>query len=559
MISNRLAKALYFFLCSIALVGATHAADVRNLTTNDIQAASKTLGLNFSEREQEQMLNRLEGQLENIAAQRRFPLSHALQPAFVFDPRPPGFRMPEGIEPFRWTPATGLAKPANEEDLAFATVGELAALLRARVVTSAELTKLSLARLKRYGPNLRCVATLSETRALAAAQRADEEIASGQWRGPLHGVPCGVKDLLDMAGLPSGWGVSIYTNRLATTDATVVRKLEEAGAVIVAKFSLGELAMGDVWHGGMTRNPWDLKRGSSGSSAGSSSAVAAGLVPFAIGSETLGSIVSPAMTCGITGLRPTFGRVSRAGAMTLSFTMDKIGVLARSVEDTALVLDSIRGPDATDRSVIAAPFNYPSREKLKSLRIGFLESDFQKDYGQKTNDQAALEALRRAGFELRPVALPPISGRPFRTVIDVEAAAFFDDLTRSNDDDKLVQQGNGSWPNTFRAARFVSAVDYLQANRLRSQLMAEMDELFRNVDVLVAPSWNGNQLNFSNLTGHPSVVVPNGDAAIGPAGFCFLAGLFREGDALAVASAFQAATDWHRRRPDLQKVEALAE
>jgi Asp-tRNA(Asn)/Glu-tRNA(Gln) amidotransferase A subunit family amidase len=534
----------------LALAAMAVAGAAERIGTNDLAGAAKAAALEFTAEELSSMLRPVQGHVASAEALHAQELPNALQPAFYFDPRPARFRMPENLggHPVANLPS---ASRLEGEDLAFATILELAALLRSKAVTSEQLTRLSLDRLKRHGARLRALVQLTEERALAEARRADQEIQAGQWRGPLHGVPYAVKDLLDVAGTPRGWGVTLYTNEIAAADASVVARLERAGAVLVAKLSLGELAMGDVWHAGKTLNPWNPEKGSSGSSAGPASAVAAGLVPFAIGSETHGSIVSPAMTCGVTGLRPTFGRVSRAGAMTLSWSMDKIGVLARAAEDAWLVLDAIRGTDGQDRAVVDAPLNYPSRPALARLRIGYLDQDFSREYAQKTSDLAALEELRSAGFELRPVRLPEISRQALEAIVEVEAAAFFDELTRSNRDDQLAQQEVWSWPNTFRAARFVSAVDYLQANRLRSVLIEKMHELFQEVDLVLAPSWAGSQLYFSNLTGHPAVLVPNGDPAQGPAGFCILAGLYREGDALALAAAFQRRTGWHKRRPDL--------
>ena len=521
-----------------------------SLTTDDVRGAARVAGVEFTGPESQQMLRRLENHLGTLAELRKQAFPNSLAPALIFDPRPAGFQMPEAAS-FRWEPKEA-RKPAHPGDLAFCTVAQLAWLLRSGEATSLELTQLALDRLKEYGPGLRCVVALTEERALAEARAADAEIRAGQWRGPLHGIPYGVKDLLDVAGVPSTWGVSLYTNQIAAADATVVRKLKDAGAVLVAKFSLGELAMGDVWFGGLTRNPWKPESGSSGSSAGSASAVAAGLVPFAIGSETLGSIVSPSTVCGVTGLRPTYGRVSRAGAMTLSYSLDKIGPMARSAEDCLLVLDAMRGADALDRSVVEAPLGWP--KDWKTLRVGFLEGDFQRDYPNQTNDLAALQVLRSLGVSLQPVALPQHPKGALYALLNAEAASSFDELTRANQDDTLVQQADGSWPNVFRAARFMTAIDYLQANRVRTGLMHDMDAIFQKIDVLVAPAWRGNQLLYSNMTGHPSVVVPNGKMGqTHPPSLCFLAGLYRENDAAALAQAFQDATDWDEQHPDLTK------
>jgi Asp-tRNA(Asn)/Glu-tRNA(Gln) amidotransferase A subunit family amidase len=320
--------------------------------------------------------------------------------------------------------------------------------------------------------------------------------------------------------------------------------------VLVAKTSLGELAMGEVWHGGKTRNPWNPEAGSSGSSAGSGAAVAAGLVPFALGSETLGSIVSPATVCGTTGLRPTFGRVSRAGAMVLCWSLDKIGPMARTAEDCALVLDAIRGADPADPSTRDAAFRFT--KKKRNLRVGIVKADFAAGNGNHANDLATLATLRELGFELRELEWPQIPPQPLMLTLEAEAAAAFDELTRSNQDDELVQQTASSWPNSFRSARFIPAVEYLQSMRLRARLVEEMARLFTEVDVIVAPSWSGNQLLYTNMSGHPCVVVPNGDKTGGnPASICFIGRLFGEADAVQVAAAYQRGTKFHLQRPPL--------
>lgn len=536
----------------LSFIGQNPLSAAEPLTTSTLAAAGQVSGLEFSEAELEMMLRGAQDRLMGLKLLRERELPNSLLPALIFDPRPSGFAMPKPGPRLVWQPDRRLQLPRNREDLAFLSLGELASLLRARQLSSEDLTRFSLERLKRYGDVLHCVVTLTEQRALAAAQQADREIRQGHWRGPLHGIPYGVKDLLDVAGFPSTWGVSLHTNQIAKTDATVVKKLDSAGAVLVAKLSLGELAMGDVWFGGKTRNPWRPQEGSSGSSAGSASAVAAGLIPFAIGSETLGSIVSPATVCGLSGIRPTFGRVSRTGAMMLCFSLDKLGPLARSVEDSALVLDVIRGADPLDRSTIEAPLSRPRKAGLGSLRVGILEADFGKPYANRTNDLRSLEVLRSLGWTLIPVSLPDHPQGALHALLSAEAAMSFDDLTRSNLDDQLVQQSRSSWPNVFREARLITAVDYLQGTRVRAQLMDDFQRLFRQVDVLVAPTWQGRQLLYANMTGHPCVVVPNGDLTqANRPSFCFLSGLFREGNAIAVAAAYQAATSWHRAIPNL--------
>ncbi|MEZ0277544.1 MAG: amidase [Roseimicrobium sp.] len=520
------------------------------ISTETIGAAEKVLGLEFSEDEREMMIGALRRRLRTYEVLRQESFPNELAPAFLFNPLPAGFHIEREEKPPVWEPGDTLLRPENDEDLAFATVAELAALIRSRQISSEELTRFHLDRLKKFGSRLHCVVTLTEELAITQAKRADAELREGKWRGPLHGIPYAAKDLLDTKGITTTWGVSLHINRIPAADATVIRKLEEAGAVLVAKASLGELAMGDVWHGGLTRNPWDPETGSSGSSAGSAAAVAAGLVPFAIGSETLGSIVSPSNVCGTTGLRPSFGRVSRAGAMTLCWSMDKIGPLARSAEDCALVLNAIRGADAADPTAVDAAFRFT--EKKKQLRVGIVRKDFEGNAENQANNLATLETLRALGFELREVEWPSLPAAPLRLIIDAEAAAAFDELTRSNQDDQLVQQDTSSWPNSFRSARFIPAVEYIQAMRLRTRLVQEMAALFAEVDVIVAPCWRGNQLLYTNMSGHPCVVVPNGDKSGGAqASICFIGRLYGEADAVQLAGAYQAVTNFHRQRPKL--------
>ncbi|MEO1653205.1 MAG: amidase, partial [Bacteroidota bacterium] len=405
--------------------------------------------------------------------------------------------------------------------------------------------------LREYDPQLHCVIQLTEELALQQARQADQEIQAGKYRGPLHGIPYGVKDLLATKHYNTTWGAQPYKAQYIDEDAAVVKKMREAGAVLVAKLTLGALAMGDVWYGGKTRNPWNLDQGSSGSSAGSASAVSAGLLPFAIGTETLGSIVSPSTRCGTTGLRPTFGRVSRTQAMALSWTMDKIGPICRSVEDCALVFRYLHGPDGQDLRVVDVPFHYDAQMDPKKLKIAYVKDAFEGDYGFKKQDQAVLDKFREMGVELVPIELPQLPEISF--ILMVEAAAAFDQLTLTNQDDELVRQYKNAWPNLFRQARFVPAVEYVQANRLRTLLMQEMEKLMSKVDVFISPSFRGNTLRITNLTGHPCVVLPNGFTQNNsPTSITFIGQLFEEGKLLRVAQAFQEATGFHRKHPNLK-------
>jgi len=471
--------------------------------------------------------------------------------ALDFNPVPPGvtFDKTEEQTMIRLQKAE---IPENLEDLAFYSVSELAYLIKNGDLSSTTLTKIYLDRLKKYGDTLQCVITITEDLALAQAEKTDKELAMGQYRGPLHGIPYGVKDLFAVKGFKTTWGAMPYKDQIIDETATVVRKLEEAGAVLVAKLTLGALAMGDVWYGGTTKNPWNMEQGSSGSSAGSASATVAGLVGFSIGTETLGSIVSPSTRCGASGLRPTFGRVSRAGGMALSWSMDKVGPICRTVEDCALVFQAIHGADGIDRMTVDMPFNYESEVDINDLRIGYIKEYFEADYWNKTNDSLSLEVLREPGAELIPMQLPQQEYyNNLRLIIGVESAAAFDALTRSNQDSLLVRQNRYAWPNIFRQSRFVPAVEYIQANRLRTQLCQDMHEAMQDFDVIVTPSYGGNQLLLTNLSGHPCVVVPNGFTDSGsPTSISFIGNLYDEAKILALAKLFQQATEHEDKRPD---------
>ena len=520
------------------------------ITVGTVAEAEKLIGLEFTDAKREMLLDSLKGRLTDYEANRRHDIPYGTFPAVLFNPIPLGFQFPTSSRPPQWSPLPRVKRPEDLNDVAYWSVGQLAALIKTRQVTSEELTRLFLSRLKQHGPKLECVVTLTEDLALEQARRADRELAAGKYRGPLHGIPYGAKDLLSTKGVRTTWGSVPYKDQVLDEDATVIRRLEEAGAVLVAKTTMGELAWGETWFGGMTRNPWNVEKGSSGSSAGSAAGVAAGLLPFAIGSETHGSIVSPCATCGVTGLRPTYGRVSRAGCMSLSWTMDKLGPIARTVEDCALVFNAIYGPDETDPTVYDAPFNYRPKVDWKKLRVGYLKKDFEK---KKNNalDLAALAKLESLGAKLVPIELP--TNYPPGTisfVLSTEGAAFFDELTRSGRDDLMVRQIKNAWPNVFRARRFIPAVEYLQAQRIRALIIQDMHRLMQTVDVYVAPWDTGDNLLLTNLTGHPSVVVPNGFLDSGlPTAITFVGQLFGEADLLAVAKAYQDATDFHRQHP----------
>jgi Asp-tRNA(Asn)/Glu-tRNA(Gln) amidotransferase A subunit family amidase len=447
------------------------------------------------------------------------------------------------------------AVPSNLEELCYEPVTALSELVRTRKVTSTALTRMYLARLRRLDEKLKCVVTVTEERALRQAADADAEIARGKYRGALHGIPWGAKDLFAVKGYPTTWGSAPYKDQQLNEDATIVQRLDAAGAVLIAKLTLGELAQGDVWFGGRTNNPWKLDSGSSGSSAGPGSATAAGCVGFAIGTETLGSLSSPSSTNGVTGLRPTFGRVPRTGAMALVWSMDKIGPMTRSVEDAALVFDVLHGPDGRDLSCRAAPFSWDAGAPLSKIRVGFVKSAFDSTerHPLKEFDDAALDVLRKLGISLIPVELPDAPYNAMRIILDAEAGAAFDELTRSGRVREMAQQGPGAWPNTFRKAHLIPAVDYINANRVRTLAIARWAELFKGVDVIVTPTGAANQLTATNLTGHPACILPNGfrDGTPINVSITFLGSLFGEANLLRVAHAYQQATGFHLRHPAL--------
>lgn len=522
------------------------------ITVDMLRNAQQLIGLQFTDAQLDSATANVAEFRSSYERIREQPLPNEVAPALQFNPIPVGFAFEQKREKFEVERRKGIKLPANREELAFYTVPQLAELLRTKQISSEELTKFFLARLKQHGPTLQCVTSLTEELALEQARRADQEIKAGRYKGMLHGMPYGVKDLLATKRYKTTWGTAPYQDQQLDLDATVVERLELAGAVLVAKLTLGELAMGDVWYGGKTRSPWDLNKGSSGSSAGSAAAVAAGLLPFAIGTETLGSIVSPSTACGTTGLRPTFGRVSRNGAMALSWSMDKIGPIARSAEDCAIVFNAIHGPDGKDLTVVDAPFNYNKNINPKKLRVGYLHKDFERDYPFKENDKATLEALRKAGIELVPIELPNLPARDLTMTISVEGAAAFDELTRSGRDSMMVQQHKRAWPNVFRAGRFVTAVEYLQAQRVRSLIIQQMHEKLKGIDVYISPSYAGSNLVMTNLSGHPCVVMPNGFQKNGmPTTITFMGQLYGEANMLALAKLYQDLTSHDEQRPPM--------
>ena len=536
------------------------------ITQEMVDQAAEVAGLHFTPEQEQMMLSDLNNDLKSYQAIHELHLANSVYPALIFNPVLPGMKVEAAKRPERLSRIAPPAAPKNLEDVAFYTARQLSELVRAKKVSSVALTQMYLERLKRYDPVLHFVVNLTEDRALAQAKEADADLARGKYRGPLHGLPWGAKDLLAAKGYKTTWGAGGFENQVIDEDATVVKRLDAAGAVLVAKLTLGALAMGDVWYGGKTRNPWKPSTGSSGSSAGPASATAAGCVAFSIGSETLGSISSPSTVCGDTGLRPTFGRVPRTGAMALSWSMDKLGPICRCAEDCGMVLQAIYGPDGQDPTVHDVPFSWDAMLEVKSLRVGYLAEAFEhkpqpeekpeqtaRRVEQKKFDDAALEVLRtQVGLKLISVELPKLPYNSMRFLLEAEAAAAFDELTRSGRDKLLTAQGPNDWPNSFRAARLIPAVEYINANRARVVGMRAMAELFDKVDVLVTPTF-GAQLTITNLTGHPAVILPIGFRAQDgtPTSITFLGKLFAEDKLLAVAHAYQRHTEFHLKHPTL--------
>ena len=549
---DRISKTLKLFLLFglIFMLGAfTNRFLADKITADDVRSAAKIFGLEMTPSEIDSLLPGLEDSRNAYLAHRKLTPGNDLGPALWFNPVLPGMNIPSGPDKVNFGKSPKVTLPSNREDLAWYSVRELAELIKSKQISSLELTRFFLDRLKKYDPTLHCVITLTEALAIEQAQRADAEIKAGKYRGLLHGIPYGAKDLLAAKKYKTTWGSVPYQDQVLDYDATVIQKLEAAGAVLCAKLTMGELAWGDVWFGEMTRNPWDTKSGSSGSSAGSASSVSAGLLPFAIGTETLGSIVSPSTVCGTTGLRPTYGRVSRHGAMALSWSMDKIGPICRTVEDCAIVFQAIQGPDPLDVSLIPAAFHYDANFDPRTLKIGYLKKDFDRRYPFHIQDSIALSKLREMGFKLVPIELPESPN--LSIILNVEAAAAFDELTLSGRDDLMRRQIQNAWPNSFREARFIPAVEYLQANRLRTKLMQDMQKMFEQVDVYINPSWVGRSLNITNHTGHPCVVIPNGFRDGKPTSISFTGKLFEEGKILSLAKAYQEATMHHKQHPQL--------
>jgi len=527
------------------------AQDARIITIEILQSAQRIAGVSFTPEEQRRLLKKLnggQGYLAGFARLRGAGLGNSTQPALVFNPVLPGKTLPVERRPLR-RQKIDVTRPGSDEDLAFLPVTHLARLVESRQVTPTELTKLYLARLKQHDPQLHCVVTLTEDLALRQATQADQEIASGTYKGPLHGIPWGLKDLLAVRGIRTTWGMSPFRDRVIDTDATVYSRLTQAGAILVAKLSTGALAVTAQWFGGLTRNPWNVQQDAAGSSAGPGAATAAGLVGFSIGTDTGGSIIQPSTRNGVSGLRPTFGRVSRHGAMTLAWTQDTVGPMCRSAEDCALVLDAINGPDGRDNTVVDVPFNWDASSDVTGLRVGYLPSatDTAIDDQTRRNEENALRVIRSLGVTVVPFSLPQVPIEAIDFIRYAETAAAFDEVTRAG---LLTETETGPEqsrrPDEIRSAYFIPAVEYIQANRLRMRVMEQVDEALGDLDMFI-----GSRQALTNRTGHPVVSVPNGFAHGSPTALHLTGKLFGEQGILRLAHAFQAKTDFHLQHPKL--------
>ncbi|MEL6233575.1 MAG: amidase [Pseudomonadota bacterium] len=548
------------------------------LTLAAIEAAETIMGVRYTPEERAQMLDNLEGQIAGAVLRRQSAFPNDLPMASRFDPRLAGFAPPRQPARGHWALPDPGPLPSDDTDIAFAPLTALAAWFKAGQLTSLRLTEIYLDRIARHAAALECFVTVTPELARAEAAAADQLFAAGVWLGPLHGMPYGLKDLFDTAGITTSWGATPFRDRVPEGDARIVTMLRRSGAVLLGKTTLGALAYGDIWFGGKTRNPFNIQEGASGSSAGSASATAAGLCGFSIGTETLGSITSPSQRCGTTGLRPTFGRVSRAGAMALCWSLDKIGPICRGVEDCALVLQAINGGDPADRASIDMPFGFDPQAGSERLRLGYLPEAFEAGAGATEIDRAALEAARGLGVDLVELTLPDLPWGALFSILYAEAAAAFEELTLSDRDDMLVWQTAGAWPNTFRKARFLSAVDMVQADRLRYRAMQALDAVFAEVDLMIGPFATSPMLVASNFTGHPCLhlragfadlparddpslkdgalrldePVPDAAPRRVPQGISLWAGLFDEARLVGFGRRLEAALDVAGERPDLE-------
>ena len=537
----------FFLAMQISLLAQTKSDSIQ-LIRNTV----KLYDLDFTETEADSMLDNVKGFTENYKALHKTLPTNNIPYPFAFDPLPRGETIPTKQQKITWDISNNIQMPANKNELAFYSIMQLASLVKNKKVTSVELTKFFIDRLKKWGDTLQSVITLTEDLAMQQAKQADEEIKKGNYKGPLHGIPYGLKDLFAVKGYKTTWGSTPYKDQVIDEDSYVYTKLKNAGAVLCAKLSLGALAYNNKWFGGETKNPWNLKQGSSGSSAGSAASVVAGLLPFTIGTETLGSIVSPSARCGATGLRPTFGSISRSGAMVLCWSLDKAGPICRSAEDDAIVFYYLKGTDGKDAGAVDHAFNYDPRVDLSKLKIAYAENYF-KQLEKGAQEWKVLEVFKSLGANVEPVVFADSILYPVKLIsiiLSAESAAAFDELTRTNRDDLIERQDKDFWPNSFRSARTIPAVEYINANRYRYNLCKGMYDFMKDYDVLIVPTFGGSQLAITNLTGNPSITMPTGFNKTGsPVSITLIGKLYDEATILATAKAYQDKTDFNKMHP----------
>lgn len=535
-------------LLSLLAAGAQTHADTLRL----LQQTASLYDLDFTAAEADSMVGNIQGQKRIYANMHKQLPKNDLPYPFAFNPAAPGYKIPTAQQKTQWDIPVNVMLPKNKNDLAFYSLPQLASLIKNRRISSVELTKFFINRLKKWGDTLQSVITLTEDLAMQQARAADEELRSGRYRGMLHGIPYGLKDLFAVKGYKTTWGSTPYKDQSIDEDAFVYTQLKNAGAVLCAKLSLGALAFNNKWFGGETKNPWNLQQGSSGSSAGSAASVVAGLLPFTIGTETLGSIVSPSTRCGATGLRPTFGTVSRSGAMVLCWSLDKAGPICRSAEDDAIVYYYLKGTDGKDAGAVDHAFNFNTKRDIKKMRIAYAENYFRR-LPKDAMEWKVLDAYKAMGVQPVPVEFPDSAVYPANLVsviLNAESAAAFDELTRTNRDDLIERQDKDFWPNSFRAARLIPAVEYINANRYRYTLCRRVQDFMKNYDVVIVPTFAGNQLGITNLTGNPVVCMPMGfNQRNLPQSITLVGNLYDEASILEAAKAYQDKTDHHKKHP----------
>ena len=541
---------LSFLLCTTII---TTQAQTKADSLQLIRNTAKLYDLDFTDAEADSMMGNLNNYLLLYKGMHKTLPANDIPFPFAFNPAPLGMKVSTRREKIYWDIPLRVELPANRNELAFYSIPQLASLILNKKISSVNLTRFFIDRLKKWGDTLECVITLTEDLALKQAQQADDELKAGIYRGPLHGIPYGLKDLFAVKGYKTTWGSTPYKDQMLDMDSYVYKKLKDAGAVLCAKLSMGALAYNNKWFGGETKNPWNLKQGSSGSSAGSAAATAAGLLPFAIGTETLGSIVSPSTRCGATGLRPTFGTVSRYGAMVLCWSLDKAGPICRSAEDAAIVYAFIHGTDGNDPSAIRHTFNYTGKVDWTKIRIAYADNFF-KRLNKDAPEWKVIETYRSLGANVQAINFPDSAMYPVNLVsiiLNAESAAAFDELTRTNRDDLIERQDKDFWPNSFRAARTIPAVEYINANRYRYTLCQNMNAFMKNYDVLIVPTFSGRQLSMTNLTGNPVVCMPIGfNQAGSPLSITLIGNLYDEATILAAAKAFQDKTEHNKKHPE---------